>query len=153
MDDKLITLMQIHQMEVEYWNEVELNGGCNSTDFFVEGGTFAIDDKVMNGKEEIAAFYRWRRSLGPRVTRHLISNMHIAADYENRATFKYVMQLFAGNGEPVLKSEPASLIADVTDECVKVEGRWYIESRKFKSLFAGSTPATVPNRQQIEDNR
>jgi hypothetical protein len=153
MDKTLQTFIQLYQLQTAYWYDVDHNGGDRAASFFVEDGVFTIGDQIMKGTAEISAFYRWRRGLGVRLARHVISNASVSSVTARSATFKCIMQLFAANGSAVLESRPAILITDIIDDCIFENGSWYFKSHELIPLFASNTPATIPSRKEIEDNK
>jgi hypothetical protein len=153
MDKAQQVFIQLYRLQAAYWYDVDHNAGDGAANYFIEDGAFTIGDQVMKGRGEIVAFYRWRRGLGARLARHVISNADVSNVTARSATFRCIMQLFAANGSPVLESHPAILITDIVDECVIENGVWYFKSHRLIPLFASDTPATIPSRKEIEDNR
>ena len=96
-----------------------------------------------SSRAAIKAFYDSRENRGERVARHLINNHKITIHDRNHVSAVWVLSLFAADGEPVLPSRPAIMMADVHDEIVRVgEGRWLYKSRTIKALFRDETPTT-----------
>jgi hypothetical protein len=53
------------------------------------------------------------------------------------------MSLFAADGEPVLPSRPAIMVAIAEEVVVRqADGRWLYESRQLRPLFRDNTPTT-----------
>ncbi|WP_174278918.1 nuclear transport factor 2 family protein [Sphingomonas bacterium] len=143
--------VRLHALEVDYWYAVDRRQGTGAEEFYTEEGIFVVGSETMRGRDEVAAFYRWRASRGERTARHCVSNPRLSASGENAATFECVMQLFADDGVPVLESKPAIMIADVRSDCVLVDGRWLFKAHVLTPIFTGGTPATVPSRAQLLD--
>jgi len=132
-------------LEVDYWHDVDHNWGRTASTLYVEGGVFAIGDKTMSGREEIAAFYRWREGRGERTARHIVSNFRLGAREGNRARFECILALYAADGRPVLESRPAIMIADVVSECERgADRRWRFVSHLLRPVFMGGEPPTIP---------
>ena len=142
--NEMMTLVELHARESEYWYEVDHNAGRSAHLHYAEDGTFAIGDKVFSGREEIAGFYRWRAELGTRTARHVVTNPRVSALTETSATFCSIMLLYADNGVPVLESRPAVMIADVESAYVRAGEAWVLRSRVLRPIFEGGVGATVP---------
>lgn len=138
---------QILQMNmVDYWYEVDLNGGLGVAErFYVEDGVFEGGGEPLVGRAAIEAFYSWRVGRGRRTSRHVIANFRAEFQDPRHATTHCVMMLYAADGAPVLPSTPPIIITDLIDECVKGEdGQWRYRRRTFVPLFQGEIAATVP---------
>jgi hypothetical protein len=135
---------ELQSLEVEYWYDVDMNWGRSAHTFYVEDGEFSIGDKKFSGAAEVANFYAWRASLGKRTARHVVTNFRVSNIGDDRARFECVLLLYAENGEPVLESKPAIMIADITNEYIRTDGAWKLQSRVLRPLFEGGAAATVP---------
>src|SRR5258708_3233914 len=89
---------ELLQLEGNYWYDIDRCHGASAQDFYIEGGRFVVGDQVMTGRSEIAAFYRWRSGLGPRVARHSISNPRLTSVAEREAVFECILHLYADDG-------------------------------------------------------
>jgi hypothetical protein len=146
-EEKIMLTQLLLANATDYWYEVDVNGGLNTKDYYLEDATFFN----LKGREAIHQFYVWRQSRGPRVNRHLISNFRAELLEPKLAKTNYVMTLYAEDGEPVLPSAPPIQIAEQTDHLVLCDdGRWRFRSREFVNLFKGGTPNTVPPREWYE---
>lgn len=146
-EEKIMLTQLLLANATDYWYEVDVNGGLNTKDYYLEDATFFN----LKGREAIHQFYVWRQSRGPRVNRHLISNFRAELLEPKLAKTNYVMVLYADDGEPVLPSHPPIQIAEQTDHLVLCDdGRWRFRSREFVNLFKGGTPNTVPPREWYE---
>ena len=138
-------LQELTDLEIEYWYEVDHNYGRNASEFYVNGGIFAIGSKAMNGRGAVAEFYRWRKNRGDRTARHVVTNFRMLSLAGDKASFCCVMCLYAADGRPVLPSLPAIMIADIVSECARnAEGRWQYVTHRLIPIFEGGVPATIP---------
>jgi len=138
-------LQQLTTLEVDYWHDVDHNWGRSASELYVADGLFAIGDKTMNGRAEIAGFYRWREGRGERTARHVVSNFRLNARDGNRAQFQCIMLLYAADGRPVLESLPAIMIADVVSNCeCGADGCWRFVSHRLIPVFMGGAAPTIP---------
>ena len=141
--------VRLHALEVDYWYTVDRRHGAGAEQFYTEDGIFVVGSETMRGRDEVAAFYRWRTSRAERTARHCISNPRLSASHENTATFECMMHLFADDGPPVLESKPAIMIADVSSDCVLLDGRWLFKAHVLVPIFTGGVRATIPSREQL----
>ena len=131
---------------IDYWYEVDLNGGAGVAQRYVEDGIFhAGPGKPLVGRAAIEQFYTWRQDRGARISRHVITNFRAEFADETHATTYCVMMLHAADGKPVLPSAPPIILADLIDRCVKCDdGEWRYIERTFVPLFMGGAAPTVP---------
>lgn len=143
--DPLRIRLEIEQLLMDYWHEVDTNWGRSAHEFFTEDGVFRNSvGKARVGREAIREFYTGRHDRGPRVVRHVVTNLRVQPAAGNEVTSNWVLQIFASDGVPPLPSEPAILVADVTDVCRRGEdGRWRYVSRQIDGLFKGDKPTTT----------
>lgn len=136
----------LHQNLVDYWHEVDLNGGAAVADMYLEDGVFhAGPGKPLVGRAAIAEFYAWRVDRGERVSRHVVTNFRAEFSDERHATTYHVMLLYAADGQPILPSAPPIFIGDGIDRCVKGDdGIWRYAERNFMALFMGGVAPTIP---------
>src|SRR5690606_22253635 len=107
----LLARQQLEALAVEYWYEVDVNGGGRAHAFYTEDATFTTSIKTRRGREAIRDFYTAREQRGPRVSLHVVQNFRVVLNGPNRAYCDYIMSLYAADGEPVLPSKPAIMIA------------------------------------------
>ncbi|HEY4214439.1 MAG TPA: nuclear transport factor 2 family protein [Steroidobacteraceae bacterium] len=130
---------------IDYWYEVDLNGGAGVSEMYVEDGIFHGGGKPLVGRAAIEQFYTWRTNRGARISRHVITNFRAEFTDETHAMTYCVMMLYAADGTPVLPSAPPIIITDLIDRCVKCDdGKWRYIERTFVPLFMGGAPTTVP---------
>jgi hypothetical protein len=144
--ERCLILSELQTLNVDYWYDVDMNWGRTAHEYFVEDGVYyAAKDAVFKGRDEIRKFYSWRESRGARLARHLVSNFRVVLEGERHATATWVLSLYAADGEPVLPSVPPIQTADCSDVCVRQDdGRWRYVSRRLTTIFASSTPVTIP---------
>lgn len=130
---------------IDYWYEVDLNGGAGVSRMYVEDGVFhAGPGKPLVGRAAIEQFYSWRQDRGARTSRHVITNFRAEFQDETHATTYCVMMLLAADGKPILPSAPPIMTTDLLDRCVKCDdGVWRVVERNFTPLFMGGVAPTV----------
>lgn len=138
--------LRLEQLETAYWHDVDHNWGAGGHAFYAEGGVFdmGLGSKPHVGRAAIANFYSWRKSRGVRTARHVMTNFHVTVKSPREATLVCIMSLFAADGEPILPSRPAIMIADVISEYTLGEdGAWQVRSRTLKPVFMGGEAPTI----------
>ena len=144
-EKRAIETQILHNKMVDYWYEVDLNGGIGVSAHYTEDGIFEGGGDPMIGREAIEGFYAWRIGRGVRTSRHVITNFRADFHDDRTATTYCVMMLYAADGPPILPSLPPIMITDLIDECVRGEdGQWLYRKRSFVALFQGGPAATVP---------
>ena len=145
LTDAIILRFEIETLLMDYWHEVDTNNGRKAHEFFLQDGLFRNSvgrDRI--GRDAIAEFYSSRDARGPRIARHVSTNLRVLAPNGSDVTSNYILLLFAADGVPVLPSEPPIMIADVTDVCRRdSDGRWRYASRMIVGLFKGDKPTTT----------
>ncbi|MEQ1406857.1 nuclear transport factor 2 family protein [Neorhizobium sp. Rsf11] len=134
---------EVLSLVTEYWNEVDTNWGARAHMMFAEDGVFGSGPSAFVGREQIKAFYDWRRGRGDRVARHLINNPMVSIESADRATIKYIMTIYAVDGVPVLPVNAPNSISEVLEVLVRGAEGWKIRSKTFTHLFKGNEPTTT----------
>lgn len=155
MDEPATLALKSHLIErvMRYWDEVDTRWGDDAHNYFVEDGLFQSENISLRGRDEIKAFYGWRRGRGERVSRHLVANAYVTIEAADRATVHYVMVLYAVDGVPVLPVSSPNVISDVKETFVRRGDIWLIEKKLFNGLFKGDVPATVMPKDVLEAHR
>ncbi|WP_232840210.1 nuclear transport factor 2 family protein [Nocardia aurea] len=117
-----------------WWN-VDRELGVGSELLFAEGGVCVMPALTMRGRHEIAEGYAKRQSNGPRLSRHLVSNLVATCTDSERAHASYALSLFAANGVAPLTVSSPSAICDVEDRFVLTYSGWLIEHRELTAVF------------------
>jgi hypothetical protein len=132
-----------------WWN-VDRDLGIGSELFFTDDGTCVMPALTMCGRDEISAGYARRLANGPRLSRHLVSNIVVRIT-DNHATATYVLSLFAGNGQAPLAVDSPSAICDVDDELVLTEAGWLVHRRELTAVFVAASNDSVMLRRAGSD--
>ncbi len=144
-EQRALASQVLYMNMVDYWYEVDLNGGAGVSQMYVEDGVFhAGPGKPLVGRAAIEHFYTWRQDRGARTSRHVITNFRAEFSDDTHASTYCVMMLYAADGKPLLPSAPPIVLADLIDDCVKCEdGKWRYTKRNFVPLFMGGVAPTV----------
>ena len=142
--EKLTIAAEITALNADYWYEVDRQKGAKAHEFFVEDGVFTTSLQQRSGRAAIIEYYQGRQARPKaRTARHVITNQRVVVQDADNATGDWILLLHAADGEPVLPSEPAIMIADVHDVCRRgADGRWRYVSRKISAVFKSDTPTT-----------
>jgi hypothetical protein len=142
--ERWLVAAEVSALNVDYWWEVDRREGARAHEFFTMDGVFTTSMKSRTGHAEIADFYRGRQSRGvTRTARHVIANERVSVQDADNATSDWLLLLHAADGEPVLPSRPAIMIADVHDVCRRdADGRWRYRSRSIGAVFKSDVPTT-----------
>jgi hypothetical protein len=129
------------------WFEIDHGDGSGASAFFTPDAELRFIDRSFRGTAEIDAVYRARTERGPRVSRHLVTNLHVTRADEASASVISALILYADDGEPPRPTVAPLMIADVVDEFVRTDDRWLISSRHVREMFrAPDSVLAVPTR-------
>ncbi|WP_219218667.1 nuclear transport factor 2 family protein [Variovorax boronicumulans] len=141
--DKLALRQTLEALAIDYWYEVDFNWGQEAPAYYTEDAVFTTSQKSRTGRAAIADFYSARQARGARTSLHLVQNFRAVPTAADRADCNYLMSLFAADGEGVLPSKPAIMVADVRETLVRqADGRWLCALRTLRPLFRDDTPTT-----------
>ncbi|MDO9405087.1 MAG: nuclear transport factor 2 family protein [Polaromonas sp.] len=134
---------ELESMTIDFWHEVDIKGGSDAPAFYTDDAVFQSSVREYRGRTAIQDFYSRRRERGHRVSLHLVNNFRIEVDSDTQVRGQYVLSLFAADGQPVLPSRPAIMLALVEELFVKqADGSWLYASRRVHPQFRDNTPTT-----------
>lgn len=124
------------------WWTIDRDMGLGGELQFAPDGVCIMPAATMRGRDEIAAGYARRHANGPRLSRHLVSNEVVVVD-GSRASVRYALTLFAGNGTAPLDIDSPSAICDVED-VFELDGKaWLITRRELTAVFIAPSNDSV----------
>ncbi|WP_180897945.1 nuclear transport factor 2 family protein [Martelella soudanensis] len=133
----------LEQRLIAYWHDVDFNWGENAAEHYTPDGLFLSQTARYEGREQIRAFYGWRRERGPRVNVHLVGNFWLKSLSDTGAEADWICTLYAHDGDPPQTSKPPIAISRVEDIYVREnDGPWLCRQRTWHSLFRGGAPTT-----------
>ena len=142
-EERYRIIQEIADLLARHWHDVDRNWGRNAHTDYTADGSYTTSLRTRTGREAIREFYTGRHDRGARLARHLIGNLHVTVDDADHATAVWILTAHVADGEPVLPSKPAIMIADVTDDLVREDdGAWRYRSRTITPLFRDDTPTT-----------
>lgn len=115
---------------------------------FTADGLFKPAGTAIHGPDAIEAFYSERLRDPRRTTRHLWSNLHVAALADGRADIRVVLSNYAF--DPAVSETEAQLrVGNVTGACAKgADGRWRFAEHVYQRLYALRLPLSDPQPSQ-----
>lgn len=143
MQKTLSIRQELEALAVDYWYEVDANGGVRAHEFYTADAIFSTSMKTRQGQSQIQDFYRIRRQRGPRLSLHIVQNFRLEQVQDQQVRCGYIMSLYAADGEPVLPSRPPIMIAAVKETLLRQPDRsWRYSERTLTALFRDNTPTT-----------
>jgi hypothetical protein len=132
---------ELSMLVTELWFEIDHGDGTAASGYFTADAELTFSRRTFRGTGEIDGVYRDRTARGPRVSRHLMSNLHVLRREADLAEAVSALVLYAQDGEPPVPTTVPVLVADVYDRFVRVgepDGdahRWLIASRRIENRF------------------
>ena len=146
MDDAgALIRAQIEALNIEFWYRVDHQNGRGVAELFCEDGVYSVPGGRNAGRAAIDASYEARAARGPRVSRHVHSNLRLTIESSTSAHGVSILTLWAHDGEaPLALTLPVS-VSDVHDTYVRGDdGVWRIQHRHLTAAFVGDEPAVLP---------
>jgi hypothetical protein len=130
---------------IEYWWDVDRDGAGRALEFYTEDCVYLMCDHRMEGHAAVKAYYDYRDARGPRLVRHVLTNLRARVKAPDCATLDAVLSVYAADGVPVLPSTPPIMIADNSCELVRgADGVWRFRVHRITALFRGGVEVLVP---------
>lgn len=141
LTSKLLSLV------IAVWFAVDHTDGAGVSSYFTPDAELRLGSRSFCGTTEINSVYAARTARGPRVSRHLVTNLHVTSTADDHATAVSNLLLFAQDGEPPRPTVTPAVVSDVLDEFELRDGIWLIRSRHIITLFASpDVELAVPTR-------
>ncbi len=143
-----LTYIHVLQRLADLWFDIDHHAGAHAHEFFTPDAELRFRDGIVIGRRDVARVYAERASRGPRVSRHLVTNLHLedVRPMSVRATSSLL--LFGEDGHPPRPTTTPTMVGDVRDDLELHAGHWLIRSRWIQYLFiAPETRLAVPDTQ------
>ena len=118
------------------WFDIDHGSGAGVSAFFTPDAELCFGARCFYGTAEIDGVYAARAARGPRVSRHLVTNLHLTAAGATHASAVSNLLLFAEDGQPPSSALTPALVSDVVDEFELHHDTWLIRSRHISAVFA-----------------
>ncbi|HEY3908391.1 MAG TPA: nuclear transport factor 2 family protein [Stellaceae bacterium] len=145
--DDLALWHALNQLMINYWADVDQNGGNQAHEFYLPDALYAVGNNRFEGIDKIRAFYERRRRLGNTTTRHLVGNVRLLPDDADQVRVVGVISLYRADGRPPIRGvRPPAMIADFEALCVLTDDRprWRFQSHLVRPIFISSDlPASI----------
>jgi uncharacterized protein (TIGR02246 family) len=147
-------LADIEALTVEFWYRVDHQNGVGVADLFTEDGVYSVANGQSAGRAAIAESYVKRAARGPRLSRHVQTNLRVTFDSPALARGLSMLTLWADDGEAPLDLKMPISVTDVIDEYVKEsDGAWRIRHRHLGQVFQGDRPGVLPMGSAAEPSK
>jgi hypothetical protein len=118
------------------WYDIDHRDGSAVSRYFWPDGTLLFSERLVRGRDEIDAAYAARVARGPRLSRHVVSNVHLAELTGDSARVVSTFRLYAADGHPVAPNTEPLTVEDCIDDFRRTPGgEWLIERRAMVHLF------------------
>jgi hypothetical protein len=143
--DRLAIRLAIEDLNAAFAYHLDHNQVEPLVDLFTANARYSHGERQSEGREALRALFTARTSGGARTTRHLYSGLRIVIDDERSASGESVCMAFAANQLPPVAFCTPYLVADFVDRYIlDSDGRWRIEQRDIRRIFAAGTEAPNP---------
>jgi hypothetical protein len=120
---------------IAIWYDIDYGDATKVQYFFTPDAALSFGERTIQGRPAIHVGYQERRNRGPRVSRHVISNVHVVRWDENSADVVSCVRLYAADGLPPQPNTVPLSVADTFDRFVRSESGWLIEKRQILNRF------------------
>lgn len=141
--------LELQQLVADWCNELDVNGGLNCTDFFTEDCIVEAGRISYKGHAAMRKFYQDRADRvlaeqkgGIRTARHVALNPRYSFQGNDRATIRFLVMNFSGEGPPPLfDATLPTIVSDSRFECRRIaNGEWRVAEFHSAPVFVGSDP-------------
>ncbi len=144
-----IAAVELKQMLVDYWSEVDLNEGVNIGEFYAEDCVATLSAGALEGRAAITKYYadlaeNRRVKGGGRTVRHTFMSPKVVFTDKARATISWLTVGYAGPGAPpVMDATKPVAVSDSRFECRREpDSQWRIVGFHSKPQFIGGDSFT-----------
>lgn len=144
-DDAWRIRQTVEDRLVAYWRDVDRFNASQALGYYTQDCIYQMVDHRMDGHAAIQRYYAHRDARGPRLVRHVLSNVYVEVRSANEAWLEGVLTVYAADGVPVLPSAPPIMVADAACDFVREgDGVWRMRLHRLSALFTGGVPVLVP---------
>jgi hypothetical protein len=132
---------ELSMLVTALWYEIDHGDGSAASGFFTADAELTFSRRTFRGTDQIDSVYSARAARGPRVSRHLTSNLHVLRQQDDGVETVSALVLYAQDGTPPIPTTVPVLVADVFDRFTRSRDpdgqarRWLIASRRIENRF------------------
>ncbi|HMK80059.1 MAG TPA: nuclear transport factor 2 family protein [Xanthobacteraceae bacterium] len=150
---KLLIASEIEHQLLDYWHEVDQNGGRQAGSYWTEDAIWEAPARTFKGRADIQSFFDWRLTRGDRLALHVVTNLKTTVESPTSAASRWYLMLYAADGAPVQPSQPAVQVAKIEDKWSRQNGTWLCAHRKFTVLFSGDGALAGPPKTAADKDK
>jgi hypothetical protein len=83
---KMVIAQEIEHQLLDYWREVDGNGGRQAGRFWTEDAVWEAPARTFTGRQEIQGFFDWRLTRGDRLALHVVANLKTIVESQTSAS-------------------------------------------------------------------
>lgn len=145
----MVSSQAVADVLAAYWFEVDHRAGAGAHLFFTPDGELSFDAARFQGRAAIQGVYLARSARGPRVSRHVMSNVHVLRTEGDRVEVMSTLCLYAQDGTAPRSRVTPVAIADVHDRLLSTPDGLLFTNRVITNQFLGAgTEFAVPTESQ-----
>ena len=145
LEDEFRIRQTVKDRLIDYWWDVDRNAAKCALEFYTEDCVYLMCDHRMEGHAPIKSYYDYRGARGPRLVRHIVTNLRAHVQAPDRAALDGTLCVYAADGVPVLPSAPPIMVADIECEFSRgTDGIWRFRLHQIIPLFTGGVQVLVP---------
>ena len=125
---------ELMQVVVALWHEIDHHRGVRASAYFTTDAELRFENARFRGRAQIDEVYATRAARGPRVSRHVVTNMHVVDAGGDTAHVLSTLILYAEDGTAPRPNTAPALVAE--SSCSRTTAVYV-----FASTFVVASPA------------
>lgn len=140
--EAVIATVELEQLILDYFQDVDCNDAHGAPDFYSEDCTFDAAKHSYRGRDGIRQFYALvhASSGGIRTTRHTVTNLRVVVKDADHATASFNILTYRGDtAPPVTDLVGPKIISDnELDFRREADGQWLITALRGRPIFVSA---------------
>jgi SnoaL-like domain len=135
--ERLTAIAACEALMYEYADRIDHGAAASVCELFTADGEWTSPTIRAAGREGLRSFFGRREAMATRITRHVVTNIHITVTAPDRASARSVAIEYRDELGPdglVTNSAPA-IVGDYEDEFHRVDGTWLFHRRDTVVAF------------------
>ncbi len=151
--DRLLAERACERLIVEYCRRVDFGEAGRIAELFTEGGRWEGTDLVLDGREEIRAWFERREAVARRVSRHVNTNVAIDVLDEDRAEslcylINYRRDRAEGDERYPVPGDIPKYVGELRDRFERTSEGWRFSARKVDVAFFRPSRRPAPTAEE-----